>query len=66
MTNPTNPELLGRVDVSDHRPLLGAGAADHEAAFSAMVPALGHGELVRAAHADGGRLIGDPCDGEGR
>lgn len=60
-----DPQTLGRVNVSDHRSLLGARAADHEAAFSAVVSALGHAELAGAAHADGGGLVGDPGDGKG-
>lgn len=60
-----DPQPLSRMNVSNHRSLLGARTTDHEAALPAVVPTLGHAELVRAAHADGRGLVRDPGDGEG-
>lgn len=59
-----DPQPLGGVNVSDHGSLLGARAADHEAAFPAVVSTLRQGELFGAAHADRGRPVGDPGVGE--
>ena len=64
VTHGADPQPLGRVNVSDHRSLLGACAADDKATFSAVVSALPHVEPVGAAHADRRGMVRDPGDGE--
>lgn len=64
VTRFTDSQLLSGVDVCDDRSLPGARAAHQEAAFSAVVSAVGPGELAGAAHADGGGLVWDPGIGK--
>ena len=46
VTRGADPQPFSWMNVSNYRSLLGARAADHEAAFPAVVSTLGHGELV--------------------
>ena len=52
-------------DVWEHGPGLGAGAAHDEATGTAVVPPVSDIKLAKAAHAYGGRPVGNPSDGEG-